>query len=77
MRKGIVLLLAVLGIMPSMALRLEPIKYGDFSNWVTREVQESRLLGGKRKVLYEIAPSRKIPGENKVFLLSTSDAADD
>lgn len=49
------------------ALRLEPIKYGDFSNWVSREVQESKLLGGKTKTIYEIAPSRKIPGNNKAY----------
>ncbi len=42
--------------MTSEALRLEPIKYGDFSNWVSREVAESKLLGGKKKTIYEIAP---------------------
>lgn len=49
------------------ALRLEPIKYGDFSNWVTREVSESKMLGGKKKTIYEIAPERTIPGNNKVY----------
>lgn len=68
MRKVIIFLFAVLSAIQTMALRLEPIKYGDFSNWVSREVQESKLLGGKRKVLYEIAPSRKIPGENKAYV---------
>lgn len=50
------------------ALKLEPIKYGDFSNWVTRDVKESKLLGGKTKTLNEIAPSRHIPGENKAYV---------
>ena len=68
MRKQVVLILLLLGAMSASALRLEPIKYADFSNWVTRDVQESKLLGGKRKVLYEIAPSRKIPGENKPYV---------
>lgn len=27
--------------MTSEALRLEPIKYGDFSNWVSREVRRA------------------------------------
>ncbi len=50
----------------SAALRLEPIKYGDFSQWVTREITESKLLGGKTKTLYEIAPTRHIKG-NKPY----------
>lgn len=49
------------------ALRLEPIKYGDFSNWVTRDVEESKVIGGKTKTLYEIGPTRKIPGSNKAY----------
>lgn len=44
------------------ALRLEPIKYGDFSNWVTRNIKESKVIGGKEKVVYEIAPRRTING---------------
>jgi hypothetical protein len=52
----------------SYALRLEPIKYGDFSNWVTREVAESKILGGKKKIIYEIAPTRTIPGNNKAYV---------
>lgn len=49
------------------ALRLEPIKYGDFSNWVSRDVAESKLIGGKTKTIYEIAPSRKVPGNNSAY----------
>lgn len=52
----------------AVALRLEPIKYGDFSNWVSREVAESKLLGGKKKTIYEIAPSRTIPGNNTAYV---------
>lgn len=37
--------------------RFEPIKYGDFNNWLTRNIKESKLLGGKNKVIYEICPS--------------------
>lgn len=49
------------------AERLEPIRFGDFSNWVTRDVKESKLIGGKKKTIYEIAPSCHIPGENKAY----------
>lgn len=57
---------ACLGMTPE-ALRLEPIKYGDFSNWVSREVAESKLLGGKKKTIYEIAPTRTMPGNNTPY----------
>ena len=41
-------------------------KYGDFENWVTRHISESRALGGKKRVLYEIAPDAVIEG-NKPY----------
>ena len=48
------------------ALRLEPIKYGDMENWVTRNITESKIIGGKPKTLYEIAPKTTING-NKTY----------
>ncbi len=61
-------LCTVLGIcwMAGGALRLEPIKYGDFSNWYTREIKESRIIGGKTKTVYEIAPKGHTTG-NKPY----------
>ena len=47
-------------------LRVEPIKYGDFSQWVTRKITESKALGGNEKVLYEIGPTATITG-NKPY----------
>lgn len=47
-------------------LRLEPIKYGDFSQWVSREITESRMLGSNKKTLYEIGPKAHISG-NKAY----------
>lgn len=44
------------------ALRLEPIRYGDFSSWITRDIKESKVLGGNTKRLYEIGPSQHISG---------------
>ena len=43
-------------------LRLEPIRYGDFSQWVSRDITESKLLGGRKKTLYEIGPTAHITG---------------
>ncbi|MDE6008517.1 MAG: PCMD domain-containing protein [Muribaculaceae bacterium] len=47
-------------------LTLEPIRFGDFSQWVTREINESKVIGGKTKTVYEIAPTTKITG-NKPY----------
>lgn len=49
------------------ALRLEKIKYGDFSQWVTREIEESSILGGETKTLYAIGPTQHIKG-NKAYV---------
>ena len=44
------------------ALRLEPIRYGDFSQWVTRKFKESVIIGGGEKTIYEIGPTQTIEG---------------
>lgn len=41
---------------------VEAIKYGDFEQWVTRNIKESRILGGNTKQVYEIAPNGTING---------------
>lgn len=43
--------------LPSHAERFEPIKFGDFNNWLTRNITESKLLGGKSKQVYEVCPA--------------------
>lgn len=59
--KRIVLMSAVTALAAeAFALRLEPIKYGDFSNWTDRQVNESKVLGGKTKHAWEIGPSRQM-----------------
>ena len=47
---------------PAEALKLEPIPYADFSNWKTRGITESKLIGGKHKTIYEIAPQGNSEG---------------
>ena len=37
-------------------------KWGNFDNWVVREIKESAIIGGKTKYLYEIAPKDTIHG---------------
>lgn len=41
----------------------ELIKYGDFNNWVTRNIKESRIIGGNTKQVYEIGPTKTIEGD--------------
>lgn len=44
------------------ALTLEKIKYGDFSQWVTRDITESKVLGGNTKRVYAVGPTKHITG---------------
>lgn len=39
-----------------------PFKYGDFNQWVTRQVKESGVIGGDTKTLYEVGPTQTITG---------------
>ena len=56
--KHIYVLLTVL-FLPCLAHgeRFEPIKYGDFNSWLTRNITESKLLGGETKTVYEVCPA--------------------
>lgn len=68
MKHLIIGIIAMAAVMPMSAqkLRVEPIKYGDFSQWVTRSITESKALGGKTKTLYEIGPTATQSG-NKAY----------
>ncbi|MDO4756832.1 MAG: PCMD domain-containing protein [Parabacteroides sp.] len=45
--------------------RVVPFKYGDMDQWVVREINESAIIGGNTKLLYEIAPTDTIKGNNE------------
>lgn len=51
-----------MGVVNVYAIRLEPINYADFSQWKARDLTESKLIGGKHKTVYEIAPEGKSEG---------------
>ena len=59
-------LLSCATTLASAALTLEPIRYGDFSQWVTRDITESKVIGGNHKTIHEIAPTAHIEG-NKPY----------
>lgn len=40
--------------------RIESVPYGDMEQWVVRYIKESRIIGGKTRVLYAIAPTDTI-----------------
>lgn len=42
---------------------IELLPYGDFNNWVTRDIKESRLIGGKHKYCYAVGPTTTIEGD--------------
>ena len=54
--------MALFTVMSASALRLEKISYGDFSNWVTRHITESKVIGGNKKTVYAIGPTKTING---------------
>lgn len=60
MRKGAVALLALLNAAFCASGQVQLIKYGDFENWVTRNIKESKIIGGNLRQVYEIAPTAVI-----------------
>ena len=42
---------------------VEMLRYGDFENWVTRNIKESAIIGGQTKQVFEIAPNATIDGD--------------
>lgn len=48
------------GAFGAKAETVEPLKYGDMDSWVTRQIKESRVIGGHTKTLYEVGPEQTI-----------------
>lgn len=57
MNKIIVSVLLSMFFIAANAQREELIPFADFEQWLEREVKESGIIGGKTKVLYEVAPN--------------------
>ncbi|MDE6197510.1 MAG: PCMD domain-containing protein [Muribaculaceae bacterium] len=45
------------------AQRVEMLPFGDFNSWITRNIKESRVLGGQEKQCYAIGPNATINGD--------------
>lgn len=39
-----------------------PFAYGDMDQWIVREIHESAIIGGNKKLLYEVGPTDTIVG---------------
>lgn len=50
----------------------ELIRYGDFNNWVTRNIQESHIIGGHTHQVYAIGPTQTIDGDKPYVNLGSS-----
>lgn len=63
MKKVVLTLTIALQVASICAQSIEKmIPFGDMNSWVTRKIEESNIIGGKEKTLYEIAPKREIIG---------------
>lgn len=61
------LFILILGFQPVMMKAQErevPVAFGDMNQWVVREIQESGIIGGKKKHLYELGPTDTIVGNS-------------
>ncbi len=60
MKKIILAAVAAFGLNAQMQAQ-ELMKFGDFEQWITRDVKESALVGGKTRTLYEVGPTQTWP----------------
>lgn len=54
--------LCCMGIMSAQAETVVPLAFGNFDQWITRHITESKVIGGQEKKVFEIGPSQVIKG---------------
>ena len=52
--------------------KIELIEYGDFDHWFVREIEESRVVGGKTQYIYSIGKSDTIRNNKSIKALQYS-----
>ncbi|MDE5811648.1 MAG: PCMD domain-containing protein [Muribaculaceae bacterium] len=62
MKRIISAAIAALLLTSAMAQRVETINFGNFNQWITRNIPESAIIGGNTKTIYEIGPNATIDG---------------
>jgi hypothetical protein len=60
--KKLLIMMFLSAAMTIQAQRTEYFKYGNFNNWITRQLKESAVIGGNDKTVYEIGPTQTIQG---------------
>lgn len=61
-RIGIYIIIVMLSAFSAPGQSTEKLPYGDFEQWVTRNIKESRLIGGDEKQVFAIGPNKTING---------------
>lgn len=62
MRRTLLSLALIAGLSQAVAQSIQ-LKYSNFDNWITRDVTESKIIGGATKTLYEIGPAGTWSGD--------------
>ena len=62
MEKVQVILLSLLISVTAYGQRYEKVPFGDFEQWAVRYITESRVIGGKEKMVYMVGPTDTIRG---------------
>lgn len=55
--------LAFSAVLAASSQRVEMLPFGDFNSWLTRDIKESRIIGGEWKKCYAIAPTATVRGD--------------
>ena len=63
----ITLFLLLISIAASAERSIEPLPYGDMDQWLVRYIKESKIMGGKTKTLYALAPTDTIKVNNPYY----------
>lgn len=64
-RYHVIIVMAIFMVINVMAQeRFELFKYGNMDQWVTRKIEESAIIGGDVKYLYELGPNKLMEGNN-------------
>lgn len=62
-RTGLYFLIVLVAIVSSASAQTyEPIPFGDFEQWTTRNIKESAVFGGDTKTIYNIGPQATVEG---------------
>lgn len=62
MKKTAILCFSLFIVTCLQAERVVPVSYGSFETWTVRHIKESKLIGGKMRTLYVVAPTDTIEG---------------